>query len=361
MRPSVIVILSILLLGPAVRAQNVQIALDGAADLSPVYSTSKIPANARQLVAVFTYGDQQQHKVTTQITPIAAAGKYTVNSQGQAEAIALGDGTRFLIRHSFLSDLPVGRWRLAVAVDGKPFGSQEFDVVPAAVPLKLSSPAELMGSLTKGTEWTSEIRALHEPRPGLQIPFDGISEADPQAGWLRATTVTRVVAFDPEGVRTDISRSGKLVSSAWTIATDKGIAAAKVVSSDGTAAADPPEMMIAWPVAEAHKSWQWHDKRQKPEFGHRFDMWGPLPVKTPSGEAQGYVVLQRIPDGEDPTVIAGSTETHIAPGLGVVYSATVQSIPRYQTSVRIETRLTSMKRGSGPEPEIRKYVGSSGP
>ncbi len=40
------VILSILLLAPGGRAQIVQIALDGAADLSPVYVTIKIPANA---------------------------------------------------------------------------------------------------------------------------------------------------------------------------------------------------------------------------------------------------------------------------------------------------------------------------
>ena len=356
MRISLFAILSILLLGTSVRAQNVQLALDGAADLSPVYPTARIPANARQLVAVFIYGDQRQHKITTQITPIAAAGKYTINSQGQAEAIAVGNGTRFLVRHSFLSDLPVGRWRLAVAVDDKPFGSQEFDVVPAAAPLKLKGPVELMGSLTRGTKWSSEVRALHEPRPGLKIPFDGITEADPQSGWVRGTTVTRVVAFDPEGVRTDIYRGGKLVSSAWTLVTDKGIAVSKMMSGGAAQEADPPELMISWPGVEFHQSWRWHDNRQKPEFGHRFEMWGPLPVKTPNGEAQGYVMLQKIPDTDDPTVITGSTETHIVPGLGIAYTSSVQSIPQYQTAIRIETRLTSMKRGSGPEPEIRKYT-----
>jgi hypothetical protein len=357
MRISLFAILSILLLGTSVRAQNVHLALDGAADLSPVYPTARIPANARQLVAVFIYGDQKQHKITTQITPIAAAGKYTINSRGQAEAIAVGDGTRFLVRHAFLSDLPVGRWHLAVAVDDKPFGSQEFEVVPAAAPLKLKSLVELMGSLTKGTEWTSEVRALHVPRPGLKIPFDGITEADPQPGWLRATTVTRVVAFNPAGVRTDVYRGGKLASSVWTLVTDTGIAVSKMMSGGAAAEeANPPELMIHWPGVVFQQSWRWHDDRQKPEFGHRFEMWGPLPVKTPNGEAQGYVILQKIPETDDPTVIAGSTETHIVPGLGIVYTASVQSIPQYQTAIRIETRLTSMKRGSGPEPEIRKYT-----
>jgi hypothetical protein len=87
-------------------------------------------------------------------------------------------------------------------------------------------------------------------------------------------------------------------------------------------------------------------------------MWGPLPVKTPNGEAQGYVMLQKMPDDNDPTVIASSTEVHVVPDLGVVYTASVQSLPQYQTAFRTETRLTSMKRGSGPEPEMRKYAGS---
>jgi hypothetical protein len=74
MRISLFAILSILLLGTSVRAQNVQLALDGAADLSPVYPTARIPANAGQLVVVFTYGDQQRHLIHTEITPITAVG-----------------------------------------------------------------------------------------------------------------------------------------------------------------------------------------------------------------------------------------------------------------------------------------------
>jgi hypothetical protein len=359
MRISLFAILSILLLGTSVRAQNVQLALDGAADLSPVYPTAKIPANIRQFVVIFTYADQKQHKIDTHITPVSAApGKYTINSQGEAEAIAVSGGTRFLMRHSFLSDLPVGRWRLTVAVDGKPFGAQDFDIVPVSAPLQLKSPVELMGSLTKGTEWTNEVRALQEPRPGLKIPFDGITQADPQPGWLRGTTVTKVVGSDPAGVRTDVVRGGNLVSSSWTLATDKGLAVSKMMSGGETQDANPPELMIGVPAVEFQQTWRWHDNRQKPEAGHRFEMWGPLPVKTPNGEAQGYVLLQKIPDDNDPTVIAASTESHIVPGLGIVYTASVQSIPQYQTAVRIETRLTAMKRGTGPEPTIAKYSDS---
>jgi hypothetical protein len=349
-----LIILSITFLCRCALAQNVQIALDGAADLSPVYVTTRIPTNAREIVAVFSNDDQKQHGIETKVTPIAAAGKYTINSRGDVKAIAFGTGTRYLVRHKFLTDIPEGRWRLEVLVDDKPLGSLDFDVVPAAVPLKMKSPVELMGSLTEGTEWSNEVRALHEPRPGLQIPFEGITDPDPQPGWLRGTEVARVVASDPGGVRTDTYRAGKLFSSIWTLVTDKGIAVSKTVSGGDTSEISPPELVIAWPGEGFQQSWRWHNKGQKPEFDHQFEMWGPLAVKTPNGAAQGYVILQKIPNSDDPTLVAASTETHIVPGLGIVYTASVASIAQLQTAVRIETRLHAMKRGSGPEPEIRK-------
>jgi len=83
MRRLLLVMLPIMFLGRCVHAQNVQIALDGAADLSPVYPTSKIPANAGQVVVLFTLGDQQHHTIQTDITPITAVGKFTINPEGQ--------------------------------------------------------------------------------------------------------------------------------------------------------------------------------------------------------------------------------------------------------------------------------------
>jgi len=107
------------------------------------------------------------------------------------------------------------------------------------------------------------------------------------------------------------------------IVTDKGIAATKARTGDKTSALQPPEVFVTWPLAaEFHTSWGWHDDRQKPEFGDRFEMWGALPVKTPTGEAQGYVVLQKITDGSDPKLVAGTVESHIVPGLGTVSFST---------------------------------------
>lgn len=336
-------------------AQKVQLALDGGADLSPVYPTSKIPANARRFVAIFMFDDQQHHKVDTTMGPTEHGGSFTASKQGQTEVIAVGDKTRVLLRYSFLRDLPVGPWRLTVSVDDKPFAAQSFDVVPAAAPLKLSGPIDLAGSLTKGTEWTSEFRVLHEPRPGLEMTLEGATVDD---GWLRTTATRRIVATDQEGVRADNYQSGKVISSTWTIATDKGIAVTKLESGGHSVLADPPELMVAWPVAGFYTSWRWHDKRQKPEFGHQFQMWGPVPIKTPKGEMPGYVLLQKIPDTSDSSIIASSSENGIVPGVGMVYTIGIQSVPQYQTAMRTEARLTSMKPGSGSEPEIRKYVES---
>lgn len=359
MRRLSLAILFVLFLGHSVHAQKVQIALDGAADLSPVYATTTLPANADQVVLLFTLNDLQQHAIHTNIVPITAKGSFTINREGQSQVIASGTGSRFLIRHSFIGDLPVGRWNATVTVDGKPFGSQEFDVVPASAPLKVSSPLELAGSLAKGAEWSSDVRAPFEPIPGLKMNLDGLTNADAQ-GWLRTTSVRKISALDADGARVDIYRSGKLNSSLWTIATDKGIAITKALTGDQSDAMQPPEVIVAWPLtAQFHTSWAWHDDREKPESGDRFEMWGPVPVKTPSGEAQGYVILQKITDDSDPKLVSGTVETHIVPGLGTVYTAFVQSIPQYHTAMRIESRLTVMKKGAGAEPEMRKYPASS--
>ena len=103
-------------------AQNVQLALDGAADLSPVYPTTKIPANARVFVAIIMFPDQAHHLIDTLMSPVAATGKFTARKQGETQAIAVADKSRVLLRYFFESDLPVGKWRLIVTLDDKPYG-----------------------------------------------------------------------------------------------------------------------------------------------------------------------------------------------------------------------------------------------
>jgi hypothetical protein len=190
--------------------------------------------------------------------------------------------------------------------------------------------------------------------PGLQIPFEGITETDPQPGWLRGTESVSVVASDLTGTRIDTYRSHKPFSSSWTLVTDKGIAVSKTVSGGDTTVISPPELVIAWPSAEFQQAWRWHEKGKGPEFDHQFEMWGPLNVSGPNGEAQGYVILQKIPNGDDPSLVAVSSETRLVPALGIVYTATVIAIPQIQTSVRVESSLQSMKRGTGTEPATSK-------
>jgi len=81
---------------------------------------------------------------------------------------------------------------------------------------------------------------------------------------------------------------------------------------------------------------------------------GTARAEAPNSSALLHLSLRRYGCSRKITVIVA--ETHIVPGLGIVYTASVQSIPQYQTAIRIETRLTSMKLGSGPEPEIGKYT-----
>jgi len=132
----------------AADAPTVQLALDGAADLSPVYPTVTIPANEHDFVVIFTYGDRQNHHIVTKFLPIDATGPFRITTEARAEAFPTPDGARFLMRQPFLTDIPLGRWTMTAEVDYKVVGSVEFKVVPPATALKLSSPVELMGSLS---------------------------------------------------------------------------------------------------------------------------------------------------------------------------------------------------------------------
>lgn len=340
-------------------AEGVQLALDGAADLSPVYPTVTLPANAREFVVIFSYGDHKTHHIRTGFEPIDAKGSYTINSVGDVKVAAVGDATRFLLRESFLSDIPVGRWTLTASVDDKPVGTVEITVVPAAAPLKLSSPIALAGSLAAGTEWNFQFRFLQEPRPGLKLTLDGIESADPD-GWIKTTLLRKIVAQDAGGVRWDQQRTGKLVSTSWVVATDKGIAVAKIVADGNETAFEPLELVLRTPGDAFHQQWEWRPKGAPPEAAQNFQMWGPVPVKTPQGEQPGYVVLQQIPDEDDPTKVGLSVESQIVPGTGLVHEVDVQPIPGTDAALRDEIDLIQMTRGSGPEPEVGKFVEGSG-
>jgi hypothetical protein len=332
----------------------VQLALDGAADLSPVYPTVTIPANEHDFVVIFSYGDQKKHLITTNFKPIDANGTFRFATQPRAEVAAIADGSRFLMRPPLLTDLPIGRWTMTAEVDGTPVGTVEFKVVPPAPALKLSGPIELIGSLSKGSEWNYQFRFLAEPSPGLKLTLDGIQDADAQ-GWLNTTLLYRIISLDPEGARREQRRGNGPPVSTWLVPTDQGIAATSSDSGDGPQPLEPAQLMALSPDGQFHRTWQWRPKGASPELAQKYDMWGPLPVKTPQGERPGYIVLQRIPDPDDPTKVATSVEYHYAPGLGLVRQVVVTPIAGVDAATRIELDMTAMKRGSGPEPEIRPY------
>ncbi|MGO8917217.1 MAG: hypothetical protein ACLQJR_15025 [Stellaceae bacterium] len=344
-------------------AEGVQLALDGAADLSPVYPTVTIPANEHDFAVIFSCGDQKHHQIATKFTPIDATGPYRINPQPPADAVGavgVGEGTRFLMRQPFLTDLPVGRWTMTAEIDDQAVGSVEFKVVPPLPPLKLSGAFELAGSLAKGTEWNYEFRFLQQPRPGLKLTLDGIKDADAQ-GWIRTTLLHRIVSHDPEGARRDELRGSNPASSSWLAPTDRGLAVVKLGSGGDVDPVEPPQLIALLPNEQFHRAWQWHAKGDSPEQAEKFQMWGPLPVKTPQGEHPGYIVLRQIPDADDPSKIGSSVEYDIAPGLGAVHQVIVQSIPGANAATRVELDLTAMTRGSGPEPDLRKYPEGSAP
>ena len=149
---------------------------------------------------------------------------------------------------------------------------------------------------------------------------------------------------------------GQARLTSWVVATEKGIALAKFAADGTEKAVEPPELVAPTPGDAFHQQWDWRPTGAPPEVAHKFQMWGPVPVRTPQGEQPGYVVLQKIPDDDDPTKVGLSVESRLVPGTGLVHEVDVQPIPNADAALRIEVDLVEMTRGSGPEPEVRDFV-----
>jgi hypothetical protein len=163
---AIVSVRTLLIASPA-RAQDVTIALDGAADLSPVYPMDKVPANIRQFVAIATNPESGSHQFTGTVAAVDRRTELPAQPASVIESLPAGQGTRVLFRFSFPADLPVGRLRAQITVDGKGWADHEFAVIPPAVVSGTPDAVFLAGSLAEGTEWQYDYRVLQQPSPGF--------------------------------------------------------------------------------------------------------------------------------------------------------------------------------------------------
>jgi len=279
-----------------------------AADDSATYPLKEVAATNREFVVVFRLRPGESFgKLEHVWTAVDVGDAAPANTEIAREELALGGKTTGNLRFTLPRDLPVGKYRLDVSADGKPWASLEFPVVPAKEAMPLAKPGDLM-PLASGTKWVYSW--VLEPGPAIKkLTVPGAEQgAD---GKCRATLAITVAGEENGLAHMEMKRGDKLVSEEWWSLTDTGLVVTRVKTEGQTADYEPPLPMIALPL-ESASSW-----RYQPKDGTavEYRMWGPLPVKTPSGEKPGWIVWMRVPTGDEVTTI----ERHYAPGAGVVH------------------------------------------
>src|SRR5207302_2400646 len=191
--PVLCVLFSYLLLHPSeVLAENgsVQLCLAEAADYSPVYPTQVFPSNTREIAAVAHLGATDSYKVMTGTWIAVDVGKAAPpNTQVAKADITLDKMRKIAFRLTVMGAMPVGKYRLDVLADGKPWKSTVFTVVEVAKAPDVKKPEDLL-PLRKGQVWTYAF--VQEPGQGAKITLPGVT---PDAeGKLRATVTMTVAA-----------------------------------------------------------------------------------------------------------------------------------------------------------------------
>ena len=325
------ILLSSLLLHPSeVSAENgsVQLCLTEAADYSPVYPTRVFPSNTREIAAVAHLGATDTYKVMTGTWIAVDVGKAAPPNTEVAKAdITLDKMKKLAFRLSVMGSMPVGKYRLDVMADGKPWKSTEFTVVEVAKAPEMKKPEDLL-PLRQGQMWTYAF--VQQPGEGAKITLPGVTP-DPE-GKFRATVTMAVADKDAAGTRLDLKRNGALVFQEWWRLDENGLVSTqrKAVNPQVKDAMedlvqnpviklDPPQQLLRWPLT-APQTWTYTPKDGA--YSQTIRSWGPLPIKGPSGEAPGYLIFLQ----QKERLGTLTAERHWIPGVGLVREIIISTV-----------------------------------
>lgn len=297
------------------RHGSLQLALAAAADYSPVYPLDAVPQSLRELSAVFRLGEGESYQTLTGTWIAVDVGSAAPpNYQIAATELRLGhtaDRGRF--HYEQPGPLPVGKYRLDVTADGRPWAAIDFSVVPDS--MDPSEGTDGILQLSEGRSWIYSY--LQEAGPGARITGDGV-ELDAE-GRLRATVSLTMAGQDDAGARIELWRDAALVQQEWWQLSAHGLFATRRQSGGKITDLVPAQLLVPLPLS-APQSWSY--VASDGSFSQHYQMWGPLPVAGPVAEVPGYVVLVKEPP-DNPVV---SAERHLVPGIGFVREIVIQAV-----------------------------------
>ena len=281
--------------------------LAAAADHSPIWPTKTFRASEKQMVCVFRLGeDESFEKLTSKWVAVDVGDAAPPNTLIVQADLDLKGQKAGRLRYSQPGPLPVGKYRLDVLGDGKPWQAVEFEVVADPEPLKVAKPGDLL-PLTEGRTWTYKM--FQEAGPGVKLSAAGEKlEAD---GTLRAAVTITVGKSDDSGTPIVVNRNGKVVTEEWWALGPAGVSATRRRVKADDVPLDPPQPLLPIPRG-VYASWTYAPKDRS--FSQDGQVWGPLPIEGPSGKVPGFLTVleQSTPTGKV------TVERHVVPGVGMV-------------------------------------------
>jgi hypothetical protein len=313
-------------------ASPLTLCLDSHADDTAVYPLVEVPANHRVITVVFALkATDSFQKLTHSWIAVDVGDVAPANSEVARADLVLGDRKRGVLRFRLGRDLPIGKYRLDVLADEKPWASLSFPVVASKPVVPLEKPEHLL-PLVVGTNWTHSF--LVEAGPVIKkMTVTGAVRGDD--GKWRSTATFRVAALEDAGARVEILRNGVLVNEEWWRLDADGLGITRERAGGAETSFEPPVPILRLPL-ESPVSFTY--KPADGSFERAYKMWGPLRVRGPKGPTSGWVVyyIQSTPRGRR------TVETHVVPGVGIVRGVAVESAGAHLLT-RIENQITGEK------------------
>jgi hypothetical protein len=298
-------------------AFEASVCVDYAADFSCIYETEAVPANFRQITAVFAFqeGEKRPDEMTATLVATDVGSAAPVGAQVASTSLATKGSSNGRVRFTLARDFPVGEYRIDFAAGSEQLGSVELEVIPTFQPPALEPPNRMMG-LRPPVEW--HFQFVQSPGPGTRLTLPDV-EADPD-GVIRASGTYRIAEVDASSWKVELLRNERVVVTEWWKIDTDGISIHRRKSAEPAeddALFTPPQRFFPFPPGVM--TWQWKSGGEQADFA----MHGPLPLETPSGEKVGWLVVMRQVPRRGPAI---SIARAYAPGLGLVREEAVLAI-----------------------------------
>ncbi|HVR44641.1 MAG TPA: hypothetical protein VMS56_14490 [Thermoanaerobaculia bacterium] len=320
--------------------QPLQVGLSAAADYSLVYPTSILPAATRRVTIVFRFDEESRHeRLTGTLVAVDVGDAAPAGSKVGSTTIAVRGSDRGALDYTLPRPFPPGTYRLDVTTDKELWNSVEFQVAPAPG-AEIPSPAELM-PLAPGRTWTYDFNQRAGAGARMNVP-EKLVGAD---GVFRATTTLSIRAMEEAGGLVELRRQGELQTEEWWRADKTGIVSTQSREDGQLTILDPPRPVFPVP-ANLPREWQY--AARDGSFKLQYRMWGPMPVRGPSGDAPGYIIFIK----HDGPVVT-TAERHFIPGVGMTREVIILGV-RGKMMSRQEMVLRKVEPSGGA-------TGSGGP